>query len=361
MPIKHNYYVYLYLDPKKPGTYSYADGTYQFEYEPFYVGKGSKYRHLSHIMEAKRIIKDNKSDSWIQQNYPNPIKFRKIRKILLDNKEPIILKLITSITNEQANEYEIDLISKIGKRTEKIGPLTNMTNGGDGGNTTGKRKWYNDGTKEKLYIEDTQPYNFILGKLTNIGDNHPLRKKGGHDDKAKKLISQKNKGRNIGKRHYTNGINEGLFVEGQYPTDWWLGRSNILKDKMKGIGNPHYGKKYFNNGSIEGHFFLGEQPPNWKTGRIEIDALKGENHPAYNTSYYTNGSEEGRFKQGEQPFGWANGRTTQYKEKMVTLTTGTCNGNFGKRKYINTKTRESQYFTKDTQPAGWLPSKKSKS
>ena len=40
-----NHYVYVYLDTRKPGKYVYED--LEFEYEPFYIGQGTKYRYTS--------------------------------------------------------------------------------------------------------------------------------------------------------------------------------------------------------------------------------------------------------------------------------------------------------------------------
>ena len=38
----NKFYVYVYLDPRKPGSFKF--GEYEFDYEPFYVGKGKKNR-----------------------------------------------------------------------------------------------------------------------------------------------------------------------------------------------------------------------------------------------------------------------------------------------------------------------------
>lgn len=51
---KNIFYVYVYLDPRKSGKYKY--GEYDFDYEPFYVGKGCKERLYDHLWEIKKCI-----------------------------------------------------------------------------------------------------------------------------------------------------------------------------------------------------------------------------------------------------------------------------------------------------------------
>jgi hypothetical protein len=117
------FYVYAYLDPRKPGKYQYDGLDVCFLYEPFYVGKGQGRRHKDHLMHAT-------------SNYPysrNNLKINKIKKIINETStEPIILKLHENISNTESNKLEMNAIRVIGRIDIKTGPLTNLTNGGEG-------------------------------------------------------------------------------------------------------------------------------------------------------------------------------------------------------------------------------------
>lgn len=114
------YYVYIYLDPRKEGNFAYGD--MEFEYEPFYVGKGKNNRYLDHLKLRN-----------IDKRY-NPIKFGKIKHILDCGLKPIILKIKEGLSEEDALKEETTLISKIDV-INNGGPLSNLTKGGDGGDT----------------------------------------------------------------------------------------------------------------------------------------------------------------------------------------------------------------------------------
>jgi hypothetical protein len=105
-------YVYALLDSSKPGLYKY--GSYIFEYEPFYIGKGTGNR-IKETLHDKSIFKKNKIDKLNK----NGIKIISI----------IILDLLT---NEESVQKEIELISLIGRRDLGLGTLVNTTDGGDG-------------------------------------------------------------------------------------------------------------------------------------------------------------------------------------------------------------------------------------
>lgn len=140
----NRFYVYVYLDPRKPGDFNYDE--YHFDYEPIYIGKGSNNKqHLRHLREAKnnRIVK-------------NSIKFYKIKHILQLGLEPIIFKLHENITEEQSFELEKKLIQTLGRISIKSGPLTNLNDGGNGGQSNPSpelRIKFGMPTKGKTYEE----------------------------------------------------------------------------------------------------------------------------------------------------------------------------------------------------------------
>lgn len=113
------FYVYVYLNPLKPGNFVY--GEYRFEFSPFYVGKGHNDRYLHHLKNAKRGIVDK-----------NKHKYHTIKTILESDKEPIILKIFESNNEFDAFKMETNAITTIGKRINNSGPLTNLFDGGKG-------------------------------------------------------------------------------------------------------------------------------------------------------------------------------------------------------------------------------------
>ena len=54
---ERRYYVYVYTNPLKEinSSYTIESKKYDFKYEPFYVGCGTKDRYRQHISESKRV------------------------------------------------------------------------------------------------------------------------------------------------------------------------------------------------------------------------------------------------------------------------------------------------------------------
>jgi len=110
------YYVYIYLDPLRKGKYIFDN--LQFDYEPFYVGRGKNSRYLVHLQRSKL-------------NY-NSKKNLRIKSIIENNEYPIINLYLTGLTYKDSLNIERDIISKIGRNKFNEGPLTNITTGGQG-------------------------------------------------------------------------------------------------------------------------------------------------------------------------------------------------------------------------------------
>lgn len=106
------FYVYIYLDPRKSGSYRY--GELEFDNEPIYVGKGKDDRDLCHLKKAKNIVLENK-----------------LKKIQL-TEQPIIIRHKENLNELDAFDLEILLINRIGRKDLGLGPLLNLTDGGEG-------------------------------------------------------------------------------------------------------------------------------------------------------------------------------------------------------------------------------------
>lgn len=133
------FYVYAYLDPRKPGKYVYGDLT--FDYEPFYIGKGHGQRITENIRKAKRIIKDNiKSFSKIKNTGVNWKFINKIKSIHKQTGNwPITIKLKINLKEKNSYKLEKEYIKTIGRHDLNLGPLCNLIDGGYGGTNPSKR------------------------------------------------------------------------------------------------------------------------------------------------------------------------------------------------------------------------------
>jgi group I intron endonuclease len=195
------FYVYALLDTSNPGEYIYDD--IKFDYEPFYIGKGSEKRVITTISENRNSFKKNKIESLKKNNLE--IKFIKINEYLIE---------------DDAFDFEVYLISKIGRRNLGMGPLTNLTDGGEGrknvivseetkqkiSKTKKSQKLNNkhtEETKKNLSIINKGEFNPFYGKnhkeetkelqsLRVSGMNHPMFRKN-HTEEAKDKIRSSNK------------------------------------------------------------------------------------------------------------------------------------------------------------------------
>ena len=111
----NDYYVYIYLDPRKPSKYIFNN--LKFDYEPFYIGKG----------KGNRIIKGlNDPNNTIRKK----LKIEQIRNFGL---EPIFIKIYENLSENFAYELEKQTIEQIGKNN-----LVNKSKG-----STSYKKEYN--------------------------------------------------------------------------------------------------------------------------------------------------------------------------------------------------------------------------
>jgi len=190
--ITNKFYVYAYLDPRKLGKYVFEKDSFkiEFEYEPFYIGKGKHKRSKEHINEARNIeetgLKINKN------NFPN-INLHKIHKILKIQRtghSPIVIKIQCDLSEKEAFVLETKHIQTIGRHNLKKGPLTNLTDGGEGTSNI----LYSNETRQKMskaHIGKKQPQN-VRDKIKKNNAKYWLGKKLSITSIDKMILSVKN-------------------------------------------------------------------------------------------------------------------------------------------------------------------------
>ena len=154
------YYVYVFVDPRKPGIYNYGD--YSFLFEPFYVGKGKGNRLKRHLNESQ--LNSNN----------NPHKERILKKIIKKGFDPIQYAVIikNSITESNALDLEKNIIQLIGRHNLNSGSLTNLTDGGEG--MSNYSSPFKGKTYEEMFgIEKANQLKFDKSKLVS-GSSNPM-------------------------------------------------------------------------------------------------------------------------------------------------------------------------------------------
>jgi hypothetical protein len=126
LDLRKIYYVYLYLDTRHPARYENefryvlpSGRVVVLSHRPMYAGKGKGERLYAHLQETSSYRADSH-------------KVRVLRKLEELGLEPIIISAKSLFDEATAFALEIDLIAGIGRHGLKTGPLTNLTDGGDG-------------------------------------------------------------------------------------------------------------------------------------------------------------------------------------------------------------------------------------
>ncbi len=235
-----NYYVYIYLDPRKSGEYKY--GKYEFEYKPFYIGKGKNKRYLT---EYGR----------------NPLFKNKINKIKKLKQKPIIFKLYENLDEKTSFEIEEKLIKEIGRIDLGTGPLVNMTDGGEG--ISGYK--HTEETRKKISInhDDRKGEKHPMFGIHRFGKDAPNFGKN-HSKECKNKISESISGKN----HYLYGKHHSIKTKNKISES--LVGNIVSKETRNKISQTL--KEKFKNSNIK--TLKGEKHPRHKLTEQQVIQIK---------------------------------------------------------------------------------------
>ena len=175
---RRNYYTYMYADPAIPW-----DGSTEAQLKrygrhspeirsgfarPLYVGKGKGRRMYDHQRDKDGTSRPDAYDGMF---------YRYLRKMRRENREPVIVMIAGTLTEQEALDEEVRSILEIGRKKLGTGPLLNMTDGGDGSSGWDPPKSWRE-TRSKAISGSNNP---CFGKK---GPEHP-RFGGKHTDEHK--------------------------------------------------------------------------------------------------------------------------------------------------------------------------------
>lgn len=196
----NEYYVYHYIDPRNN--------------EVFYIGQGKGKRYLWHVTA---VIKNKIADYDGISNQ----RYKRIRDILNDNLEPIIIKTNENLSKDEAMFIEHSMIVSYGRTDLGSGCLLNLTNGYE---FTHNAKYIQP---SPLAISEGK-YKFYQSEL---------------GQKNKEYLSKLYKGVKIGSPEEWLGIERGEALR-KIRSINAKANPNFLYQDVKGENNPFYGKKH---------------------------------------------------------------------------------------------------------------------
>lgn len=139
--MENKFYVYVFLDQRKPGIFSYND--LRFSFSPFYVGVGCGSRMRVHFQPKSLRGSD--------------IKTNIIKKIKKETGElPIHYRIFENLSQENAFEIEKSFIKHFGKIRDNSGILANLTDGGEGNLGLIHAEDFLDTMRRKIYQYDSK-------------------------------------------------------------------------------------------------------------------------------------------------------------------------------------------------------------
>ena len=240
--MEKKHYVYVLLDSRKPGYWSYSVENHEveFEYEPFYVGKGCGSRLTTHVKET----------------LSNPeLKTRKHQKIrsILKTGTVVPKKVVLNLNSEEALELETYFIESIG-RVESGGPLVNLTSGGDGLSNpsletrekigqASRGRTVSESTREKLRSNWVNKYS-LLQRI--------MMKRGCTEEEAQQVLVGVNATRSEKMKKYVHTPETRLKIslansgkKRTFSTQHRLSISKSKKGTTCGEKNPMYGRTFY--------------------------------------------------------------------------------------------------------------------